>query len=91
MPWYCKWAQLALFLEQPPAELVISGPEAQEWIHKIQQQYRPNLIFAVASENSILPLCKNRFSPKETVAYYCENNNCSLPITDFESLSLVFN
>jgi uncharacterized protein YyaL (SSP411 family) len=91
LPWYCKWAQVKLYLENSKSELVISGPDAHNWIHTIQQQYKPNLIFAIASENSILPLCKNRFNPKETVGYYCENNNCSLPITDFESLSLVFN
>jgi uncharacterized protein YyaL (SSP411 family) len=91
LPWYCKWAQVKLYLENSKSELVVSGPDAQKWIHAIQQHFKPNLIFAIASENSILPLCKNRFNPKETVGYYCENNNCSLPITDFESLSLVFN
>ena len=91
LPWYSKWAQVKFYLENSKSELVLSGTDAHKWIQAIQQRYQPNLIFAVAVENSILPLSKNRFSQMSTVAYYCENNNCSLPITDFESLSLLFN
>ncbi|MFM7015726.1 MAG: thioredoxin domain-containing protein [Bacteroidota bacterium] len=91
IPWHCKWAQTALMLESEREELVVSGPNAIEWAHKIQRKYSPKLIYSLARESSILPLNKNRFNADKTVAYHCKNLECSLPIYDFDSLSLLFN
>ena len=91
IPWYSKWAQVALLMENSKEELVVSGPSAKEWICQIQKNYRPNLIFSVAHKDTHLPLNKNRFSADATVAYHCIDNACSLPITDFQALSSLFN
>jgi uncharacterized protein YyaL (SSP411 family) len=91
IPWYSKWAQVALLMENSKEELVISGPDAKEWAHQIQKNYHPNLIFSIAHQDSILPLNKNRFSQDKTIAFHCIDNACSLPITDLQALSLLFN
>ncbi len=91
IPWYSKWAQVALLMENSKEELVISGPDAKEWAHQIQKNYHPNLIFSIAQQDSILPLNKNRFSQDKTIAYHCIDNACSLPINDSQALSLLFN
>ena len=91
IPWYSKWAQAALLMENSKEELVASGPAAKEWIHQIQKNYHPNLIFSVAHQDTNLPLNKNRFSADTTIAYHCIDNACSLPITDFQALSSLFN
>jgi uncharacterized protein YyaL (SSP411 family) len=91
IPWYSKWAQVAILMENSKEELVVSGPEAKVWIHRIQKNYHPNLIFSIAHQESILPLNKNRFSPDKTIAYHCIDNACSLPINDSQALSLLFN
>jgi hypothetical protein len=91
IPWYSKWAQVAILMENSKEELVVSGPDAKEWLHLIQKKYHPNLIFSMAHQDSILPLNKNRFSPDKTIAYHCIDNACSLPINDSQALSLLFN
>jgi uncharacterized protein YyaL (SSP411 family) len=91
IPWYSKWAQVALLMENSKKELVISGPDAKEWAHQIQKNYHPNLIFSIAHQDSILTLNKNRFSQDKTIAFHCIDNACSLPITDLQALSLLFN
>jgi len=91
IPWYSKWAQVAILMENNKEELVVSGPEAKDWIYHIQKKYHPNLIFSIANQDSILPLNKNRFSPDKTVAYHCIDTACSLPIVDFQALSMLFN
>jgi uncharacterized protein YyaL (SSP411 family) len=91
IPWYSKWAQVALLMENSKEELVISGPDAKEWTCQIQKKYHPNLIFSIAHQDSILPLNKNRFSQDKTIAFHCIDNACSLPINDSQALSLLFN
>ena len=91
IPWYSKWAQVAILMENSKEELVVSGPDAKEWTHRIQKKYHPNLIFSIAHLDSILPLNKNRFSQDKTIAYHCIDNACSLPINDSQALSLLFN
>lgn len=91
IPWYSKWAQVALLMENSQEELVISGPDAKDWAQFIQKNYHPNLIFSIAHHDSNLPLNKNRFSHDKTVAYHCIDNACSLPIIDFQALSILFN
>jgi hypothetical protein len=91
IPWYSKWAQVALLMENSKEELVISGPDAKKWAHQIQKNYHPNLIFSIAHKDSILPLNKNRFSQVKTIAFHCIDNACSLPINDSQALSLLFN
>ncbi len=76
---YSYWLRLALNAQKKQREIVIVGPHAFDWMKILQQSPLENTHWAASQLPSNLPLLLNRYSPKETLIYVCENNHCNVP------------
>lgn len=77
---YSNWALLLLQMANPYYEVAISGKNANEKLHELQQSYFPNCLFLVSKEESTIPLLENKFIQDKTMIYVCENKVCQLPV-----------
>lgn len=81
---YSNWAILLLQNLIPQAEVAIVGKNVNEIIKKLYKQSPPNVIFALSSEKSDLPMLKNRYVENETLIYVCKNYSCLAPTKSVE-------
>ncbi|MCC5930418.1 MAG: thioredoxin domain-containing protein [Cyclobacteriaceae bacterium] len=81
-----NWANLALFMSYPTAEVAICGPNALAMRKEFVRNWMPNVILVGSTEASSIPLLKNRM-PKDgsTKIYVCYNKSCKLPVSDVVS------
>jgi uncharacterized protein YyaL (SSP411 family) len=77
-----NWATVLSFLEFNPAEVVIGGPNAEDFRKVIAAHFHPHKIILGSVQESSLPLLKNRVDPEHTMTYVCYNKTCQLPTTD---------
>jgi uncharacterized protein YyaL (SSP411 family) len=82
---FSNWGNLMLTWVYPSYEVAICGPEANSLFEEFNKQYYPNLLYAVSSKASDLPLLQNRFSNKETLIFICQDKACKLPIESAEA------
>jgi uncharacterized protein len=82
---YTNWMSLYLNYSNPYYEIAIAGKEAQEKMKKFNEYYLPNILMSGATENSGLPLLKNKFIEDETFIYVCVNGTCKLPVINTEN------
>lgn len=75
-----NWASLYAALLRPGAEVAIVGPEAEDFRHKLSQQFLPNDVLAGALVTSDLPLLQGRGELAKTTIYVCRNRTCQLPV-----------
>lgn len=81
-----NWANLALYLSYPTAEIVICGPQALELRNEWVRHWLPNMILAGSKTDSSLPLLQNRLpADGSTKIYVCYNKSCKLPVSDVKS------
>jgi len=83
---YSNWAILQLELMLPFKEIAIVGKEYKSYFLKINQNYRPNTIFAISETEQELPLLRSRYVSEKTLIYVCENNSCSAPVEQVKDL-----
>jgi len=77
-----NWALSALEITNPMAEIIIVGPNADDFINKINTKYIPNKIIAGTTEHSNLPPFTNKsMINNETTIYVCYDKTCQLPVT----------
>lgn len=88
---FANWMNVFLSFSEHNKELAITGPEAQYFAHKINQDYHPNIILAGAEKHSLLPFLNNRFVEHKTLFYVCQNRVCQIPTEDFETVQLELN
>ena len=89
-PWYSNWAQVAIMMKSPFYEIVICGSEAETLYQTFTNYYLPNVLFAIATEETPLPVFENRFSTGKTLIYICTNNSCMAPVfTVSEAIKLI--
>ena len=84
--YYSNWAivlEMHLHLNK---ELVITGKEAVNRLHKINAYYLPDVLITGSVKAGNLPLVKDRFSDDKTFFYVCENKSCSLPNEDIHEV-----
>ncbi len=79
---YSNWARLMLKLTHPHYEVAIVGKEAEKRFYQFQQQYLPNVIWALSNKKSDLPLLENRFVQDQTLIYVCQEGSCQLPVSN---------
>lgn len=77
---YYQWADLYLQLSAPFYEVALCGPAAFELQQELHQHYLPQMLSIAATQESDLPLLKNRFTPGETRLYVCQEGACQLPV-----------
>jgi len=81
---YSNWLDLMLNHINPYYEVAFSGKEAINKIKELNKVYIPNKLIAGSTQESNMPLLKNRYVEDETYIYVCVNKACKLPVNDSE-------
>jgi uncharacterized protein YyaL (SSP411 family) len=85
---YTNWMQLSLNKIQGVKQIVIAGPEAKNYFAQLNQNYLPNTLFALAAEQSVIPLVKDKLPiENKTTIYICQDKTCGLPVFSLEGIS----
>ncbi len=82
-PWgFAQWGSLMLLLNKKRYEVVVSGPEYQKFLAKLQQNYRPVIIWAPVGPESQekIELTRDRNSTDRTTIFVCTGGVCQLPV-----------
>ena len=83
---FSNWLNLYLNLFGKSSELAITGKDALLFGQKINQEYHPDLVLVGSMKKSALPFLKDRYSEDKTQFFLCQNKDCQLPTTDFETI-----
>jgi uncharacterized protein YyaL (SSP411 family) len=84
---YTNWMQLSLNKIQGVKQIVIAGPEAKNYFAQLNQNYLPNTLFALAAEQSAIPLVKDKLPiENKTTIYVCQDKTCGLPLFSLEGI-----
>jgi uncharacterized protein YyaL (SSP411 family) len=87
---YSNWLILHSRHITPFNEVAIVGKSVDEKLSGLRSHYLPNVIFAATTEESSLPLLKDRLVTGETLIYVCRGHSCRLPVSDTaEALKLI--
>lgn len=81
---YSNWGMLLLNFTQSFYEVAIVGKAVDEKRKDFGKHYLPNVIFAGSTNESSLPLLKNRNLEGQTFIYVCTNKTCLQPVTEVE-------
>jgi len=79
---YSNWAILLNHYVFGHYEFVIVGPDAASIARKIHVKQVPEVLIAVSSGESNLPIFKYKSKGKETMIFVCKEGNCLLPTSD---------
>lgn len=82
---YTYWMKIQDVMTQTFKEVVLSGLEAHTWWQELNNKYFPYQISIYSTNDSSLPIFKDRFLNK-TTAYVCQDKSCSLPIDSMKTL-----
>ena len=77
---YANWAMLMDWYINEPYEIAIAGPHAAELRKEFSSHYLPSCIWSGATNDSSLPLLKDKVKNGETLIYVCKNRSCRLPV-----------
>ncbi|WP_291856790.1 thioredoxin domain-containing protein [Marinilabilia sp.] len=86
-PWgFAHWGSLMLFLNKQSFEVVISGPEHQNFLTQLQKNYRPDIIWAPVGPESQekTEITKGRKSTERNTIFVCKAGACQLPVYNVE-------
>ncbi|WP_299147571.1 thioredoxin domain-containing protein [uncultured Dokdonia sp.] len=87
---FSNWMDLMLNYTKPYYELVVVGPDAQNILAELEQEYLPNKLIAATTTASKQEIFEGRYLEGETLIYVCVNNACKLPVkTVKETLNLI--
>jgi len=85
---YTNWMQLSLNKIQGVKQIVIAGPEAKYYFEQLNQNYLPNTLFALATEQSVIPLVKDKLPiENKTTIYVCQDKTCGLPVFNLKDIA----
>jgi uncharacterized protein len=78
----CHWGVLLSEMINTPAEIVISGENANELRKELHTHYLPFSVTVGSNKKSELPLLEGR-EPKnnQTLIYVCQHKTCQLPVS----------
>ena len=77
---YGQWGRLLLKGTLPFYEIVVVGPEAGDFVKKINQHFLPNTIVVGSKVENDSFLFRNRYADGLTLVYICRDNTCKLPV-----------
>jgi uncharacterized protein YyaL (SSP411 family) len=80
---FSNWLMLHLDFDEQNKELAIFGNESFDYAKRLNTKYLPNIILAVAKNESKLPFLKDKQETKSTKFYLCQNKSCSAPTENF--------
>jgi uncharacterized protein YyaL (SSP411 family) len=78
-PGYSNWLNLVLHDLFPHFELVVTGENAIEKAKELMVDFYPQVLVAVAEQESRLPINENRILKNETYFYLCRESVCERP------------
>ena len=78
---YANWGNLLLNKTESFFEVAVTGNESVRFIKEMQQDYRPNLLWAFSKKESNIPILKERLVNDKTLIYVCRESKCDLPVT----------
>ncbi len=81
-----NWALLAMELASDISEIIIVGPEADQYANQMNQRFMPNKIISATKEETDLPpfTLKTAMDEKTTI-YVCYDKSCKRPVTDVDA------
>jgi hypothetical protein len=79
---YSNWMHLALWLDAPFYEVVITGPGALEKMKALQPHYLPHAMLAASPTPVASPLFENRHSEEATRIFLCQFGQCRQPLAE---------
>jgi uncharacterized protein YyaL (SSP411 family) len=80
-----NWASLAMEMSSDFAEIVIVGPDYQEFANEINARHLPTKVISAAAKESDLPQFEMKSMMNgQTTIYVCYNRACKLPVTSVE-------
>jgi uncharacterized protein YyaL (SSP411 family) len=79
-PGYSNWLNLAAHDLYPSYELVVTGSQAKEQTKELMVNYYPQVLIAVAEEDSYLSICEGRILGNDTIFYLCRESMCERPV-----------
>lgn len=82
---YGNWCSLYLKVLVGQPQVVITGPEAQEWATLLREEFSPFADWAIATVASGAEIFQNRFDPNRTLVFVCQHNACSLPFAELSA------
>ncbi len=81
---FSKWSALQLHTVYPFYEIVIVGEKADSIADIFNSHYIPNAIVVASTQESSLPVFKNKYVEDETFIYVCQEGACKLPVQSVE-------
>ena len=83
---YSNWLDLALNFSLPHFELGVCGPDAVEYLQKIQKLFLPNVVLAATTSESDLPFLSEKPIADNTQLYLCQQQSCDLASIDLQQI-----
>jgi uncharacterized protein len=77
---YSNYAALYLDFLGPFYEVAVTGLDSKELAAELNKHYLPNSLICFATEETQLPLLKDRFNKDKNAIYVCFNNTCQAPV-----------
>ncbi|WP_108808544.1 thioredoxin domain-containing protein [Aquimarina spinulae] len=81
---FSKWSALQLHTVYPFYEIVIVGEKADSIANTFNSYYIPNAIVVGSTQESTLPVFKNKYIEDATFIYVCQQGACKLPVQSIE-------
>lgn len=87
---HSNWAKAHLMYTYPYYEVIVVGPEGESMAKKLQNSDLTNCIVAFSTQESNLPMFRNRYVKGQTTIYVCQQGACQLPVYSVtEALKLI--
>jgi uncharacterized protein YyaL (SSP411 family) len=81
---YSNWGLLGIHFIKPVYEVAIVGPEWNNMMKTLSNNYLPDAIFLGGKNEGTLSLLKGKLLPRQTTIYVCVDKTCKIPVTDAE-------
>ena len=88
---YANWGTFMLKLSEPYYEVAICGTDAPEYMRRMQDSYQPQILWAISTKESEIPILKDRLVNGETLIYVCEKGVCKLPVNSTDKAKELLN
>jgi uncharacterized protein YyaL (SSP411 family) len=87
---HSNWAKTHLMFTYPYYEVIVVGPEGASIAKKLQNSDLTNCIVVFSTQESNLPMFRNRYVKGQTTIYVCQQGACQLPVYSVtEALKLI--
>lgn len=79
------WLQSLLEMQERNHEIVILGPNSEEWARRIYRTVHPEtLIMASEKKEGSIPLLNREVDDNKTHIFFCQNFSCKMPVISLE-------